>query len=234
MREYGPSVAAKPASIVRAIAAVKSDMEVLAKEQNNAHGGYKYTSADQIYAFVSTRMAAAGLVIDCLEAEDPKIWTRNSVDTRGNAKEAQWMRIKFLFVLSTEEDTWSDPRACRTLAMPMTGPQSFMAAQSYAEKSYLRSLFKIPTGDVELDQMSEDGTFKPQPAPKTVTKGKSSHALRKDGAWEQWESSLADADDMTSVLELEQAAYKDFPPKWHEHVRDAASRRAASISNGLL
>jgi hypothetical protein len=233
MREYGPSIAPKPASIVRAITAVKRDMEVLAKEQNNSHGGYKYTSADQIYAFVSTRMAAAGLVIDCLEAEDPKIWTRNTADTRGNAKESQWMRIKFLFVLSTEEDTWSDPRATRTLAMPMTGPQSFMGAQSYAEKSYLRSLFKIPTGDVELDAMVEDGTFRPQPKA-APSKTKSSHALRKEGAWEEWEKSLADADDMTAVLELEQSAYQAFPNKWHEHVREAASRRAASLSNGLI
>jgi hypothetical protein len=43
--------------------------------------------------------------------------------------------------------------------LQITGPQSFQAAQSYNEKAFLRSLFKIPTGDMDLDALPEGFEF---------------------------------------------------------------------------
>jgi hypothetical protein len=37
------------------------------------------------------------------------------------------------------------------VALPISGPQAYGAAQSYVEKQFLRQVFKIPTGDKDAD-----------------------------------------------------------------------------------
>lgn len=146
-----------PASIVAAIAAVMSTLEAVKKSNRNQHGGYNYASTDDIYAAITKKMGELRFVMLCLEESPPEIKTLTGKD----GKSVQWMRICHLFVLATEKDTWTDPRLRRTLTLPLTGPQSFQAAQSYNEKSLLRSLFKIPTGDVDLDSLPEGFAFSP-------------------------------------------------------------------------
>lgn len=148
-----------PGSIVKSICAVMANLEAVKKSQKNQHGGYMFASTDDIYAAITRKMGEVGLVCLCLEEAAPEITRSESKD----GKAAQWMKMAYSFVLATADATWSDPRSRRTLIIQITGPQTFQAAQSYAEKSYLRSLFKIPTGDVDLDSLPEDyeyGTIK--------------------------------------------------------------------------
>ena len=84
-------------------------------------------------------------------------------------------------MLATEEGTWSDANARRTLFIQVTGAQTFQAAQSYAEKSYLRSLFKLPTGDMDLDGMPQADNEEDAMALAAPAKRKSSSASKKDG-----------------------------------------------------
>lgn len=151
-----------PASIVKAVCAVQAGMQAVKKSQQNRHGGYSYASADDIYAALTLKMADAGLLSLCLEEHEPEIKEviKDSIDKASGEKissRQQWMKVSFTFVLATEEDTWTDPRARRTLIIQITGPQTFQAAQSYAEKSWLRSTFKIATGDMDLDGLAQDG-----------------------------------------------------------------------------
>lgn len=148
-----------PGSIVKSICAVMANLEAVKKSQKNQHGGYMFASTDDIYAAITRKMGEVGLVCLCLEEAAPEITRSEGKD----GKSAQWMKMAYSFVLATADATWSDPRSRRTLIIQITGPQTFQAAQSYAEKSYLRSLFKIPTGDVDLDSLPEDyeyGTIK--------------------------------------------------------------------------
>ncbi len=85
-------------------------------------------------------------------------------------------------MLATSEATWTDKRSRRTLYIQVTGPQTFQAAQSYAEKAYLRSLFKIPTGDMDLDSLAQSDTEEGQSALNGKAKRKSSYGAKKDGA----------------------------------------------------
>lgn len=144
-----------PASIVHAIAAVMSTMEAVKKSNKNLHGGYNYSSTDDIYAAITKKMGELRFIVLGLEESAPEIKTITSKD----GKPMQWMRACHLFVLATEKDTWTDPRCRRTVTLPVTGPQSHQAAQSFNEKAFLRSLFKIPTGDMDLDSMPDGFDF---------------------------------------------------------------------------
>ena len=162
-------------SIIQAICKVQSGLGAVKKSQKNVHGGYMFASTDDIYAEVCRRMADAGLVVLPLE-EDAEI---QRVEKDG--KVSQWARVVFSFVLATSEATWTDKRSKRTLFIQVTGPQTFQAAQSYAEKAYLRSLFKIPTGDMDLDAMAQADTEEGQTALNGSAKRKSSYSAKKDG-----------------------------------------------------
>lgn len=146
-----------PSSIVIAIAAVMRSLEAVEKSNKNTHGGYNFASTDDIYAAVTKKMGEIGLVVIAMEEAPPEIKT--VVGKEG--KPSQWMRISHLFILATKDATWTDRRCRRTLTLQITGPQSFQAAQSYNEKAFLRSLFKIPTGDMDLDALPEGFEFNP-------------------------------------------------------------------------
>jgi len=146
-----------PGSIVLAIAAVMSSLEAVKKSNKNTHGGYNFASTDDIYAAITKKMGDIGFVVIGLEEAPPEIKSVVSKD----GKPSQWMRISHLFVLATKDATWTDRRCRRTLTLQITGPQSFQAAQSYNEKAFLRSLFKIPTGDMDLDALPEGFEFNP-------------------------------------------------------------------------
>lgn len=149
-----------PASIIRAISTVMLGMSAVKKSQYNKHGNYNYASADDVYASLSMKMAEAGLVSLCLEEGEPQVKEvmKEALDKNGEkvTTKSQWMRVRFSFILATEQDTWTDHRAARTLFIQITGPQTFQAAQSYAEKSWLRSMFKIATGDMDLDGLPHE------------------------------------------------------------------------------
>lgn len=173
------AVASVPGSIVKAILKVQGAIASVAKDGKNPHGGYAFASTDAIYAMLTHKLAEAGLAIICLEDHVPEI-----VRVEKDGKTAQWGKFSFSFVLATEQDTWQDSRSRRSLFIQITGPQAFMAAQSFAEKTYFRSLFKMPTGDnFDLDGMPQGDTEEDQMAlAGNGRKRKSSAEGKRDGS----------------------------------------------------
>jgi len=107
--------------------------------------------------------------------------------------------------------------------MQILGPQSYMAAQSYCEKAFLRSLFKIPTGDLDLDQLPSDGA--------TEGEKKSSAAAKREGLWDQFNAELdmaLEIEDghqaMSAIVAVEQRYNSKMPKKWKEPMWDALER----------
>lgn len=142
-----------PGSIVKAICSVQASIDAVSKSQRNAHGGYNFASTDDIYAALTRKLGEVGLAIMPLELQHEIVRLENK-----EGKTVQWLRAEFGFVLATEDATWAHPSAKRSLFIQITGPQTHQAAQSYAEKAFLRSLFKIPTGDIDLDSMPQSAT----------------------------------------------------------------------------
>lgn len=206
-----------PGSIVKAICAVKTSLGAVSKSNRNQHGGYNYASADDIYAALTRKMGEVGLAVISLE---------DSCDIKRiegkDGKMAQWAHLEFSFVLATEDATWTDKRMRRTLYIQVTGAQTFQAAQSYAEKAFLRSLFKIPTGDMDLDSMPQADNEDDQVSLSTKRKQKSSYAAKKDGTDVVFNEIMAAVKNAPTVDHLEQipSLYAEeigtFPRRWHE------------------
>ncbi len=161
-----------PASIVKAICAVMTTVEAVKKSQKNQHGGWMFSSTDDIYAALTRKLGEVGLAIITLESEIDIVEGKEK-----DGKASRWLKATYNFILATETDIWEHQLAKRTVMTPISGPQTFQAAQSYCEKAFLRSVFKLPTGDVDLDAMPEDFEYAsvlskrnvppPPPPPKT-------------------------------------------------------------------
>jgi hypothetical protein len=210
------SVEPIPPSIVKAICAVQTTMEAVKKSQRNQHGGYQFASTDDIYAALTRRMGEVGLALMSLEDEC------EIVRVERDGKTSQWARLVYSFVLATEDATWSDKRARRSLYIQVTGPQTFQAAQSYCEKSILRSLFKIPTGDMDLDSVAQGETEEEQAALNGRVKRKSSAEGKRDGSvkrFNELRARIVSADgpaELASIRRESAEEWATLPRAWAE------------------
>lgn len=207
-------------SIVKAISRIMSAVQSVPKSQKNQHGGYMFASTDDIYAATTHKMGECGLVI--ITRED----SCEIVRVEKEGKTSQWARITFSFVLATSEGTWADPSARRTLYIQVTGAQTFQAAQSYAEKSFMRSLFKLPTGDMDLDGMPQGETEEDQIGLNQPAKRKSSSGAKKDGSdktFNEIRRAIADApsgDYLQQVRTIYADEWAAMPNRWVEILND--------------
>jgi len=219
-----------PKSIARAIAKILASVEAVAKTQKNQHGGYQFSSTDDVYAAVARKLGEVGLVIMALERECETV----RIDRDG--KTVQWLRASYQFVLATDEDTWTDSHLTRSVYTQITGPQSFQAAQSYCEKSFLRSLFKLPSGDMDLDSMPQAETEEGQAALNgNGGKRKSSAAAKRDGTDKLFNEIKQKIETAESLDMLEQLPdlYADeiarLPRHWNELIQHTYEDRAAEL-----
>lgn len=211
------SIETIPGSIVKAVCAVQTTMEAVRKSQRNQHGGYNFASTDDIYAALTRRMGEVGLALVSLE-DDCEI-----VRVEKDGKTSQWARLVYSFVLATEDATWSHRNLRRSLYIQVTGPQTFQAAQSYAEKSVMRSLFKIPTGDMDLDSVSQGETEEDQTLLANKNgKRKSSSGAKKDGTdqvFNEIRGKLQNAptrEILQQIRTLYAEEWDAMPTRWHE------------------
>lgn len=223
-----------PSSIVVAVCKVQAALQAVEKSHRNTHGGYDFASTDDIYAMLTRKMGEAGLMILCLEEREPEIIRLEGKD----GKTVQWGKFRFSFVLATQDATWTDPRSKRTLFIQITGAQTFQAAQSYCEKSYLRSLFKIPTGDQDLDALPQAETEEDQVAlAGTGKKRKSSAEGKRDGSVKRFNQIRADiqaALNREHLMHLRQSYAEDWaemPPRWAETLNDEYEDKLLSFGS---
>lgn len=224
-----------PKSIVKAICEIKKSLEAVSKTQKNSHGGYMFASTDDIYAALTRKMGQVGLIVMPLE-DKCEIVRIEKKGKDGEPQTVQWAHLEYSFVLATDEDTWSDPRAKRTLYIQVTGPQTFQAATSFAEKAYLRSLFKIPSGDMDLDSMPQAETEEGQAALNgNGGKRKSSAAAKRDGTDKLFNEIKQKIETAESLDMLEQLPdlYADeiatLPRHWNELIQHTYEDRVAEL-----
>jgi len=212
----GP-VATIPTSIVQAVCRIQASLEAVKKTGRNPHGGYQFASTDDIYAALTRKMGEVGLMILPLEVEN------EVVRVEKDSKMVQWLRVSFEFVLATADATWSDHRSKRSLFIMINGPQTHQAAASYAEKAYLRSLFKIPSGDVDLDSMPQADDEESMVALNGGKKRKSSAEGKRDGSVKEFNrlrgeiAAAINTEMLAHVREIyagDEGAWSSMPPAW--------------------
>ncbi len=213
-----------PSSIVVAACQIQSTVEAVKKSHKNQHGGYMFASTDDIYAALTRKMGEIGLMCLVMEEKDVEI-----VRVEKDGKTSQWGKFVFSFVLATKDATWTDPRNRRSLFIQITGPQTFQAANSYAEKSYLKSLFKLPTGEMDLDGMPQADTEEDQVALNGVGKAKrkSSAEGKRDGSVKVFNELLAKITASEGAIECQgiwasNAAFLATAPRgWYDTLNEA-------------
>ena len=218
-----------PGSIVKAICALQVSLEAVKKTQRNAHGGYQFASTDDIYAALTRKMGEVGLAIFSLEDEC------EIVRIEKDGKTSQWARLVYSFVLATEDATWSHKSLRRSLYIQVTGPQTFQAAQSYAEKSFMRSTFKLPTGDMDLDSMPQADSEDDQVSLSAKRKPKSSSAAKKDGTSETFNEirgaiqNAPNREVLGQIRTLFSDEWQSMPARWHELLEHEYEDRIAAV-----
>ena len=221
-----------PASIVVARSKIMATVDAVKKTGYNEHGRYKFASTDDIYAVLARKMGECELLCEALElqceikrVERPAKEKGQLVrDKDGNVvtETVQWAHIVYQFVWITPTDTWTDPRAKRTLFIQVTGPQTFQAAQSFVEKAYLRSSFKLPSGDMDLDGMPQAETEEDQSDLLAPRKRKSSAAAKKDGttdAFNELRGAISSADGPADLQLIQRNHYsliEALPSAWRK------------------
>ena len=211
---------AMPASIVKAISAIKSTVEAVKKSQRNSHGGYMFSSTDDVYAAISRKMGEVGYHVHALEEKCEIV--RIEKETKDGKVTVQWLHAVYSFLHATETDSWSHPKDRRTIYVQITGPQTFQGAQSFAEKSYFRSLFKLPSGDMDLDSMPQGDTEEDQHDLLAPRKKKSSSAAKKDGTdvvFNELRGAISGADgpaDLQLIKRDNWATWAAMPERWRQ------------------
>jgi ERF superfamily len=139
-----------PAEIANAIANIQGEIKRLAKGEQNQHGGYAFTPVDDIYELMGPLLAKFKLVVTPYELRPPKLTT-----VEGPKGPRQFAEICVGFMLSVGEHSYADKHLCETLMIQVTGTQSFHAAKSFAQKTFFRGQWKIPTGEADLVDLSK-------------------------------------------------------------------------------
>jgi len=180
MSDHDPTTgevrAPMPAPIAKAIIAVKMQVRQLGSDEKNEHGGYRYVSVDKFYERIGPLMAAAGLAL-LIDETETDVRVSETTDRQGNLRRTPWLFANYTLAFMHEDGSVSQSMR-RSLAMPITGPQSYGAAQSYVEKQFLRQIFKIPTGEKDADEVAqgEDAPSRGRPAPQSANGARSAPA----------------------------------------------------------
>jgi hypothetical protein len=223
-------------SIVQAMAAVMAGIEAVKKSGWNDHGKYKFATTDDVYA-ATIRLMADNLLV-CLPMEemckvkrfDAPLKEKGSVvrDKDGNVvmTQVQWVHARYSFLWSTPQGTWTHPKAKRTIFIQVSGPQTFAAIESYLQKQYLRGVFKLPTGDMDLDASAQDDTEDTFAPVDLAAKRKSSSSAKKDGTTERFneiKNAIAAAnsiDMLRQVSILFMREWAEMPIGWNRLLND--------------
>lgn len=147
-------------------AVVKTAREVgqLGKAERNNFAKYNYVPIDKYYEVVGKLAASNGLVWQPREIAHEVL---SGVGKDGAVK------VTYAFDLYHESGEYIDDYSKITILHPIQGAQTAGSALSYADKCFMRSAFKIVTGEDDADASNPDDLkvrAKQEPAVKEVLK----------------------------------------------------------------
>lgn len=144
-----------PPEIAAAIVKVKKQVKQLGKDERNQFAKFNYVSVDKFYDVIGRMMAEAGIFVITDEV-GIAAEKRETVTESGQVKSAVWITATYELALFHETGVEYGP-IHRTIMVQATGPQAFGSGMSYVEKYFLRSLFKVPTGEEDADAAPQEG-----------------------------------------------------------------------------
>ena len=135
MTSMTPAIAAAMIKIAQAV-------PQLGKADRNNFAKYNYVSIDKYYEVIARLAAANGISWQASEI-------RNIVEPDLGKDGA--IRVTYAFTVYHESGDVLDEFAIFTIVHPIQGAQTAGSALSYAEKLFMRSAFKVVTGEDDAD-----------------------------------------------------------------------------------
>lgn len=230
-RETGEIVALPgiPPAIATAIIAVKKQVKQLGADSRNEHGKYNFVSVDKFYERIGSLMAAAGLAVLINEAHS---------EVREGKSGNPWLFCRYEITLMHESGALSGLPLSRSLALPINGPQTYGAAQSYVEKQFLRQLFKIPTGERDADETEQT---QDAPAGRAAGNGRAPQrqqsaepSAAKDEATKRYKEIRAEIDASMTIPDLDQIPTMPAWASFERVLREAEASEKAEAVMGQL
>ena len=152
-----------PKSVAAAVVHVTRNISKLHRNERNKYAEYNYVSIDAFYEALGPLMADAGIF--------------TIVDEASSTIDKGILLSCYEIYLVSENGEMHGP--IRTnVAVKAAGPQAYASAKSYAEKYFLRQIFKVPTGEkVDADMHDKEILPNVEPQIKKFDNGYS-HKIR--------------------------------------------------------
>lgn len=144
-----------PPEIAKAVVSVMGKVKMLNKDEKNSFAKYNYVSVDKFFDQIGRLMAEAGIFV-LIDEIATNVEMRESVDDYGKVKKYNWLICQYEIRIYHESGVCHGPLT-RAVQVQASGPQAYGSAQSYVEKYFLRSLFKVPTGEADADADAQEG-----------------------------------------------------------------------------
>lgn len=154
-----------PPKLAAALCKVSGDVKQLGKSERNNFANYDFVSVDKFYTAIGSLMAQHGVhcIPDCLESEVLPGHVKR--DQQGREKQgAPLLRERWAFTLIHESGECAGPYH-RTVTVPAEGAQAHGSSESYAQKQFLRGVFRVPTGDKDDADYQQAQTHAPAQKP---------------------------------------------------------------------
>lgn len=197
-----------PPKLAAALCKVSGDVKQLGKSERNEFAKYNFVSVDRFYEAIGGLMAKHGVhaIPDCIESE-----------VVANAKSGKpLLRERWAFTLVHESGECAGPFH-RTVTVPAEGAQAHGSSESYAQKQFLRGVFRVPTGDkddADYGDKTEHG----------VSQRKTAAQAKRDGDNETLRSMIQDAATLEDLDARWRVIEDDWlpvlPEKWADHIND--------------
>jgi hypothetical protein len=159
-----PFIPRMPKSVAAAVVAVSRNVNKLHRDARNNFAEYNYVSIDSFYEALGPLMAEAGVftIVDEVKA---------IVDKGVLACEYD------IFLVSEAGEMYGPIKT--NVTVKAQGPQAYASAKSYAEKYFLRQIFKVPTGE-KIDADMHDKDILPNVEPQVKKMPRDASAAKRD------------------------------------------------------
>lgn len=202
-----------PPKLAAALCKVSASVRQLGKSERNQFAKYDFVSVDKFYAVVGSLMAEQGVhcIPDCADSE-----------VIANAKTGKpLLRERWAFTLLHESGEVAGPYH-RTVTVPAEGAQAHGSSESYAQKQFLRGVFRVPTGD------KDDADYGDKPEHPASAR-KSAAQAKRDGDDTRIKGLLQSAETVEECdaiwKEIQEADIPNLPEKWEDPMTDLYLKR---------
>ena len=206
-----------PPKLATALVKVSAEVRQLGKSETNKFSNYDFVSVDKFYAALGPIMSQHGIhcIPDCVESE-----------VTVNQKSGKpLLREKWAFTLIHEGGDMAGPFH-RVVTVPAEGAQAHGSSESYAQKQFLRGVFRVPTGD-------KDDADHQRAEAHTPTGRKSSAQAKRDGDDVKIKGMIDGAvsvEDLDARWQLIQDEHlPDLPIAWADAIQNQVENRRDAL-----